>query len=300
MKKSSAFTLIELLVVIAIIAILAAILFPVFAQAKVAAKKTQSLSNIKQIGLGITMYLNDSDDTYPQSETGECDANHPLVQWYSTVYQYIKSGDKTTVAGQQVSYGKDGIFRAPGYPKAPGTGQSGGQSYGVSIGIFTSNYGHGCQANVLPNGVAGQSMIETPASKFMIAEKGANNADWSYPWFHDWKDQWLKRSICTKKDDASSCDASKDGVDVYSDAAGNPFDSDCGSANSGAWECAAHPRYRYNKTAPFAYMDGHAAAIGRGRVKWMENVWFDRRSLYNGYSWTYDYTKGGWGGGYIY
>lgn len=58
----AAFTLIELLVVIAIIAILAAILFPVFAQAKTAAKKSASISNIKQIGLAHFMYMNDSDD----------------------------------------------------------------------------------------------------------------------------------------------------------------------------------------------------------------------------------------------
>ncbi|MDR3689030.1 MAG: prepilin-type N-terminal cleavage/methylation domain-containing protein [Fimbriimonas sp.] len=61
MKK--AFTLIELLVVIAIIAILAAILFPVFAQAKLAAKKTADLSNLKQLGTASLMYLNDYDDT---------------------------------------------------------------------------------------------------------------------------------------------------------------------------------------------------------------------------------------------
>lgn len=60
-----AFTLIELLVVIAIIAILAAILFPVFAQAKEAAKKTQTLSNFKQVGTSAAIYLSDSDDTYP-------------------------------------------------------------------------------------------------------------------------------------------------------------------------------------------------------------------------------------------
>ncbi|MDX2065886.1 MAG: hypothetical protein SFX74_09110 [Fimbriimonadaceae bacterium] len=57
--------MIELLVVIAIIAILAAILFPVFAQAKAAAKKTASLSNLKQIGLADIIYTNDHDDTFP-------------------------------------------------------------------------------------------------------------------------------------------------------------------------------------------------------------------------------------------
>jgi len=59
------FTLIELLVVIAIIAILAAILFPVFAQAKFAAKKTVDLSNAKEIGLATKLYLGDNDDTMP-------------------------------------------------------------------------------------------------------------------------------------------------------------------------------------------------------------------------------------------
>ena len=63
--KKSAFTLIELLVVIAIIAILAAILFPVFAQAKAAAKQTANLSNTKQTGTAFNIYLSDSDDTMP-------------------------------------------------------------------------------------------------------------------------------------------------------------------------------------------------------------------------------------------
>ena len=62
----NAFTLIELLVVIAIIAILAAILFPVFAQAKLAAKKITSVSNQKQQGLGLIMYAGDYDDMYPR------------------------------------------------------------------------------------------------------------------------------------------------------------------------------------------------------------------------------------------
>lgn len=64
----SAFTLIELLVVIAIIAILAAILFPVFAQAREKARQTSCLSNMKQIGTGIYMYVQDYDESYPRSD----------------------------------------------------------------------------------------------------------------------------------------------------------------------------------------------------------------------------------------
>jgi len=69
------FTLIELLVVIAIIAILAAILFPVFAQARDAARKTACLSNIKQIGLGMGMYAQDNDGIWP----GQASDGFPLA-----------------------------------------------------------------------------------------------------------------------------------------------------------------------------------------------------------------------------
>jgi prepilin-type N-terminal cleavage/methylation domain-containing protein len=65
--KNRAFTLIELLVVIAIIAILAAILFPVFAQAKTAAKKTQVLSNTKQAATSLIIYTTDADDNFPSA-----------------------------------------------------------------------------------------------------------------------------------------------------------------------------------------------------------------------------------------
>ena len=96
-----AFTLIELLVVIAIIAILAAILFPVFAQAKVAAKRTSDLSQLQQIGTALQIYLTDYDDHYPQatftprtSPGGESAADAPYeYKWSSdlAVGRYIKN-----------------------------------------------------------------------------------------------------------------------------------------------------------------------------------------------------------------
>jgi prepilin-type N-terminal cleavage/methylation domain-containing protein len=93
MKK--AFTLIELLVVIAIIAILAAILFPVFAQAKAAAKKTADLSNTKQIGTAVQIYLNDSDDTYPSAYyyINNLNSSGGYAHWSGVLQPYVKNTD---------------------------------------------------------------------------------------------------------------------------------------------------------------------------------------------------------------
>ncbi len=88
-QVNSAFTLIELLVVIAIIALLAAILFPVFARARENARKSSCSSQVKQLGLGIKQYMQDYDDTFPAD--GRAVASQPLTGWAYTIQPYLKS-----------------------------------------------------------------------------------------------------------------------------------------------------------------------------------------------------------------
>ncbi len=117
--KSRAFTLIELLVVIAIIAILAAILFPVFAQAKAAAKATNSISNMKQIGTGLQIYINDYDDRFPPRRTKMRDAGGThigFLSWKQLSHPYIKSTqlftDTMNSAARYPDDSSDEAFRA--------------------------------------------------------------------------------------------------------------------------------------------------------------------------------------------
>jgi prepilin-type N-terminal cleavage/methylation domain-containing protein len=87
------FTLIELLVVIAIIAILAGILFPVFAHAREKARASACLSNLKQIGAGLMMYVQDYDEAYPLNRFDmHGDACHPIGwTWKEAIEPYVKS-----------------------------------------------------------------------------------------------------------------------------------------------------------------------------------------------------------------
>lgn len=109
-----AFTLIELLVVIAIIAILAAILFPVFAQAREASYKATCSSNLRQLGIAFQMYAVDYDDTLPCPGGGTSlitDGQSPQTGWIQAradgsiagIFPYVKSGDKLNAKGNMFS-----------------------------------------------------------------------------------------------------------------------------------------------------------------------------------------------------
>ncbi len=96
-NRSNGFTLIELLVVIAIIAIMAAILFPVFARARENARRTSCLSNVKQIGLGTMMYVQDYDETYVRNSqcmgalNPDTSCSTTQVYWDNLLEPYTKS-----------------------------------------------------------------------------------------------------------------------------------------------------------------------------------------------------------------
>ena len=291
-----AFTLIELLVVIAIIAILAAILFPVFAQAKLAAKKSACVSNQKQVGLGLIMYANDYDDMFPSAEIGDdYSSQTPHITWTTLSYPYIKSGDQLVdpVAGNTVSTGKSGVFVDPAAPtldqKSVGVE---GYYFGVNRLICSANYNAGeswfdGNNQVIPPMTS--TSIDTPSDRVLMASKGLNSAKdgWNYPWIVDWQFQYID-SIAHTPGDAST--VYRDG-----DTSWNPsspvyspkFDTDCVSGVSdGAWECAAHPRYRYAFNCPFTYADGHVKSLHRGQLQWFHNIYVPRGGITSA-SWTY-------------
>jgi len=176
-RIGSAFTLIELLVVIAIIAILAAILFPVFAQAKAAAKKTMCLSNNKQIGTSLYLYLNDSDDTLPM-------ANYPAAPAYIgppfTVFQFHAGAGVAELAWADLlqPYAKSTkIFGCPDDAldaKASNGSVLPGERLSYALNYYNYRQPNGVSRFALNGG--NMSEMTTPTSKIFIAETGVDSA----------------------------------------------------------------------------------------------------------------------------
>jgi prepilin-type N-terminal cleavage/methylation domain-containing protein len=140
MRFRKAFTLIELLVVIAIIAILAAILFPVFAQAREAARKTSCLSNTRQFGTATMLYLQDHDEVYPLCIYPEFSSGTMRTfTMYDAVLPYMKSsGVFTCPSGPQDVDWVVMLAQAP--PSGCFAGQLGGASGNFRYFSYNANY----------------------------------------------------------------------------------------------------------------------------------------------------------------
>ncbi len=157
-KIANGFTLIELLVVIAIIAILAAILFPAFSRARENARRASCQSNMKQLGLGFTQYLQDYDEHYPvgvftgNTDSSGCDTANPYGNrgygWAGQIYPYVKS--------QQ-------IYACPSDPNSS-------NGTGVEVSYFYSNdIPGGCVSGSYKVGIGGSIALMNAAARTVLA-----------------------------------------------------------------------------------------------------------------------------------
>ena len=258
--KSSGFTLIELLVVIAIIAILASILFPVFAQAREKARGITCLSNQKQLGTAMMMYVQDNDETFPYNQFFDKKTNFQY-DWANSLYPYIKNGDHNYDAGRKesVSWGTGGAYHCPSNPHADQN-----HNYGLHYSFFPDGYAPWNPNPPSPNGMAA---LDSPADKIMVSERGVNNAPWNFGTFDsfewDWVD-WVGGDPPTNLNPIHKDLDPKLNHDCdYTDLTGN-----------GTWAgCGMFPRYRHSGVTNVVFFDGHAKAMPRGRIDWYKNIW---------------------------
>jgi len=245
MKQRRAFTLIELLVVIAIIAILAAILFPVFAQAKLAAKKASSTSNIKQLALASLMYTADYDDNFcAQGEPNPDNGWGWQMTWQMHTLPYMKNygifldpSDNHTGpswSGPMFSYPANGIYAGKCTPNWGGWNM---------IGVIQTNRSWVNNYNAPRSATAIPLVAETIlfATRFKM-----HPSSWMYP-----------EGIRGVFDPWASALLMSDGVDAGVSLPGQ---------KNGPWT-APDPTYDgvianiYGGQSPFAFADGHAKTM---------------------------------------
>ena len=252
------FTLIELLVVIAIIAILAAILFPVFAQAREKARQTTCLSNSKQLALGLYMYLQDYDETYPM---GQYQTSPPAKKvqysWSDEIYPYVKNGNTNTDGDDFHANGKDGLYRCPSFPNQTQTFNYGVHYYLCPDGTFEWN-------NWTQPKTVSMAAVDAPAEKAFLFEKGVAPAPaWSWvafvPFEWAWTDYVMENGQPTH--DGLHYEVTK-------------FNCDEKDPNNYAWPgCGTMPRFRHSENCNVVFADGHAKAMPKGRMNWYKNLY---------------------------
>ena len=164
--RRSGFTLIELLVVIAIIAILAAILFPVFAKAREKARQASCLSNVRQINTAILSYAQDYDEMLPSSWRGPS-AYPGNYQWPQAVSPYIKNWQ---------------IFLCPSDSGRTIVANNGAPGSTLSYGLSVAYYGGSGVAGVTVTSPYGKALgaIQAPAETIILGDFTAFEMGWQY------------------------------------------------------------------------------------------------------------------------
>lgn len=279
LSTRKAFTLIELLVVIAIIAILAAILFPVFAQAKQAAKKTVSISNLKQAGLGLKLYEPDYDDVAPISQyCAVLKDDTTLFTWQQLLYPYMKTGATGknqfgTGNGSATRDKADGLFKDPGAPDDQSF------PYGIHFKLSPDNWGSTCFNTdwAVTPGVS-EGVLKSPADTIFLMTKGRTESDandnrskWGWIYFISDEYGWTSGYL------GQGATISADGVVTGGTDDNAKKNGDCdGGSKAGVgpqWAgCGMLPRYRYAGNCPVTFADGHAKTMTKGSITFWKNV----------------------------
>lgn len=189
--KKNAFTLIELLVVIAIIAILAAILFPVFAQAKMAAKKTVALSNAKNLGTAMMLYMSDNDDAnikeyfgFPQQPTcdwGSVAFGTPgaFYNWRYALQTYHKSTD---ILRDTTNPFADKKYDTIAFDGQGVTGADIRMSANFAVNSGVIGFANGQCAGGLPEGIPTLTDLADVAGTIMLAPNRSQWNDLRWSW----------------------------------------------------------------------------------------------------------------------
>jgi len=245
-RRLAGFTLIELLVVIAIIAILAAILFPVFGRARESARRTACQSNLKQIGIGIMLYTADNDDVYPVLSHGaaavvwpanQLNATRPAEKYYTSAdggtgrygetwmdftFPYVKNLQAYDCPSRKMPWS---------HPQAPTERWFPHYSFNGSI----AGYRNG-------NNAAKMASLNGAAAKILVT----HNLSWDY--LYSYHDDFHDSGISSERRDS--------GLNARYSAANE-------------W---ANQRYAdvwvHLASSPTLYADGHAKIIMRNKVKY--------------------------------